>query len=67
MGKFDVIFCRNVIIYFSVDGKKTVLENLRQALEPEGILFLGSAESMYNLSTDFPSHNEGRTMYYTVN
>jgi chemotaxis methyl-accepting protein methylase len=50
-----------------VDGKKTVLENLRQALEPEGILFLGSAESMYNLSTDFPSHNEGRTMYYTVN
>jgi chemotaxis protein methyltransferase CheR len=67
MGKFDVIFCRNVIIYFSVEGKKTVLENLRQALEPEGILFLGSAESMYNLSTDFPSHNEGRTMYYTVN
>jgi chemotaxis protein methyltransferase CheR len=66
LGKFDVVFCRNVIIYFSIEERKTVLGCLRRALEPDGILFLGSAESLYNLSTDFISHTYGPTTYYTA-
>jgi chemotaxis protein methyltransferase CheR len=64
IGKFDVVFCRNVIIYFSIEGRKTVLGRLRRALEPEGVLFLGSAESLYTLSDDFSSRTEGLTTFY---
>jgi chemotaxis protein methyltransferase CheR len=65
LGKFDVVFCRNVIIYFSIEGRKTVLGHLRRALEPEGVLFLGSAESLYNLSHGFSSQSKGPATYYT--
>ena len=67
LGKFDVIFCRNVLIYFSVEGRKTVIARLRRALEPHGFLFLGSAESLFNLSDEFTSHSSGPATYYTVN
>ncbi len=67
LGKFDVIFCRNVIIYFSIEGRKAALGHLRRVLEPEGILFLGSAESLYNLSNEFSSRAVGQTTYYTIN
>ena len=67
LGKFDVIFCRNVLIYFSMDGRKKAIERLSRALAPRGYLFLGSAESLFNLSGDFTSRADGSTTYYTVN
>ncbi len=49
-GKFDLIFCRNVLIYFDVPTKERVVDNLLRHLEPDGHLFLGHAESMLSMS-----------------
>jgi len=43
-GPFDVVFCRNVLVYFTPEAARQVLENLAQALVPEGLLFLGPAD-----------------------
>lgn len=45
-GKFDIIFCRNVLIYFSQDNKTKVLDGLIDSLNPGGYLFLGASESL---------------------
>ena len=43
---FDLIFCRNVLIYFERQAKITVVERLLDRLDPRGYLFLGHAESL---------------------
>lgn len=53
MGKFDVIFCRNVLIYFSPEVKAKIISQFAQALNPRGYLFLGASESMAGLSDEF--------------
>lgn len=52
-GKFDIIFCRNVLIYFSAATKVKILRQFTAALNPGGLLFLGSSESLTNLSNEF--------------
>jgi len=47
--KFDIIFCRNVLIYFDKEAKKKAAENFYNALREEGFLFLGHAESLINV------------------
>ncbi len=46
LGKFDVIFCRNVLIYFSAELKREILTRFSQVLEPGGYLLLGASESV---------------------
>jgi len=46
LGRFDVIFCRNVLIYFSQERKRDIVERFARSLNPGGYLFLGSTESM---------------------
>ena len=53
MGRFDVIFCRNVLIYFSNDLKKDIVERMANLLNPGGYLFLGSTESINQLTSRF--------------
>lgn len=53
LGKFDVIFCRNVLIYFSTAMKISVLTRMAAALNPGGYLILGGSESMANYSDAF--------------
>lgn len=53
LGKFDIIFCRNVLIYFSADVKRKIIAQFRQALNPGGYLFLGASESISGLTEDF--------------
>ncbi|AWB67958.1 chemotaxis protein CheR [Saccharobesus litoralis] len=53
LGKFDIIFCRNVLIYFSADLKSKILAQFARALNPNGYLFLGASESITGLSDEF--------------
>ena len=50
LGQFDVIFCRNVLIYFDRPVKRAVFERLSQALAPDGYLILGAAETPYGIT-----------------
>ena len=50
LGKFDIIFCRNVLIYFSSELKLEILRKLHANLQPGGILFLGSSENIAGLN-----------------
>lgn len=59
MGKFDVILCRNVLIYFEDATKREILRKLTAQLNPGGFLFLGSAETIIGLSDELkPLENE---------
>ncbi len=53
LGKFDIIFCRNVLIYFSSESKKDILSRMADTLNPEGYLFLGASESISQYSEAF--------------
>lgn len=46
LGKFDIVFCRNVLIYFSAELKRQILQKIHASLKPKGILFLGSSEGL---------------------
>ena len=52
-GRFDVIFCRNVLIYFDDASRRLAAENLYECLEPGGFICLGHAESMSRISPLF--------------
>ncbi|GLO61581.1 chemotaxis protein methyltransferase [Vibrio sp. MACH09] len=53
LGKFDIVFCRNVLIYFSPDMKSQVLNSIANSLNPGGYLLLGASESLTGLTDRF--------------
>ncbi|PMG32048.1 chemotaxis protein CheR [Shewanella sp. 10N.286.52.C2] len=64
LGKFDIIFCRNVLIYFSPEAKAKILRQFAAALNPNGILFLGASESISGLSDEFTMVRCNPGIYY---
>ena len=52
LGSFDVIFLRNVMIYFSAETKRQVVARVAQQLKPGGYLFIGHSESLNDISDD---------------
>jgi chemotaxis protein methyltransferase CheR len=65
LGKFDIIFCRNVLIYFSPEVKKQILQKIAACLQDDGILFLGASESISGLSDKFKMVRCNPGLYYT--
>jgi chemotaxis protein methyltransferase CheR len=63
LGTFDVIFCRNVLIYFDQDTKAAIFERLVKQLEPDGMLMLGAAESVVGITDAFKPYPEKRGLY----
>ncbi len=53
LGRFDIVFCRNVLIYFSPEIKRKIISQIHGVLNPKGYLFLGASESLSGLSKDF--------------
>lgn len=64
LGKMDVIFCRNVIIYFDLAAKKRVIESFSRILVPGGFLLLGHSESLMNITTQFTLRHFVNDMVY---
>jgi chemotaxis protein methyltransferase CheR len=63
LGTFDVIFCRNVLIYFDQDTKAGVFGRLARMLDTDGVLLLGAAESVVGISDAFKPDPERRGLY----
>jgi chemotaxis protein methyltransferase CheR len=63
LGTFDVIFCRNVLIYFDQNTKVNIFERLARMLEPDGVLALGAAESVVGITNTFKPDPERRGLY----
>ena len=61
---FDVVFLRNVLIYFDVPTKKAILDGIRKRLRPDGWLFLGAAESVMGVDATWHRQALGRTSVY---
>ena len=63
-GRFDVILCRNLLIYFDEEGRRTAAENLYDALNPGGFLCLGHSESMARIDPRFTLVRLGDAIVY---
>lgn len=61
---FDIIFCRNVLIYFTSATTKMVVEMFANALNPGGYLYLGHSETLVNVSSRFERHIQAGSFYY---
>lgn len=61
---YDIIFCRNVLMYFSPEQARKVVAKIAHALQPGGFLFLGHAETLRGLSEEFHLHHTHDAFYY---
>lgn len=64
LGKFDIVFCRNVAIYFTPADKKAVFEKIAGVLEPDGALIIGSTESLTGVTSMYETKRYLRSMFY---
>lgn len=63
-GQFDIIFCRNVVIYFDKDTQRVLFDRYADILRPDGWLFIGHSESLYRVSDRF--RHLGQTIYRKI-
>jgi chemotaxis protein methyltransferase CheR len=64
LGSFDVVLCRNVLIYFKDDTAARVVSTIRKVLRPGGVLFVGATESLLRLGTSFVCEERCGTFFY---
>jgi chemotaxis protein methyltransferase CheR len=65
-ARYDVIFCRNVLMYFTPDSAQALVARLTRSLAPGGHLFLGHAETLRGLSNDYHLRHTHGTFYYQL-
>jgi chemotaxis protein methyltransferase CheR len=63
LGRFDIVFCRNVLIYFDQETKKRVLEGIAALMPPDGLLYLGGAETVLGITARFAPMAGERGVY----
>lgn len=62
----DIVFLRNVLIYFAPDVKRAILEKVRKVMAPQGVLFLGAAETTMGLDNCFERIQTDNSVYYRM-
>jgi len=63
LGRFDVVFCRNVLIYFDVPTKAEVLDRIAGSMNPGGFMLMGAAESIAGMTQSFDVTQDRRGLY----
>ncbi|MEO1198367.1 MAG: protein-glutamate O-methyltransferase CheR [Pseudomonadota bacterium] len=63
LGQFDIVFCRNVLIYFDQETKRDILDRIKKSLAPDGYLVLGSAETVMGITQSFEQVSGARGLY----
>ncbi len=66
LGKFDVVFCRNVAIYFTLEDRKKLFEKIAGLLEKDGYLIIGSTESLTGVCPQFEPKRYLRSIFYQL-
>jgi chemotaxis protein methyltransferase CheR len=66
LPQMDIVFIRNVLIYFDLETKKGIMARLRRVLKPDGFLFLGGAETTLNIDETFKRTQVDKSAYYQV-
>jgi chemotaxis protein methyltransferase CheR len=64
LGKFDLILCRNVLIYFDLATKKQIVQDIHSMLHPGGLLALGCAETIINIADELERRQIGEATFY---
>ncbi|MEH0022759.1 MAG: protein-glutamate O-methyltransferase CheR [Desulfobacter sp.] len=64
VGKFDIVLCRNVMIYFTSDDRRKIYANIAKTMEPDGYLLIGSTESLVNDTDLFVSNKYLNSVFY---
>lgn len=65
-GPVDMVFLRNVLIYFNTQTKKEILNRVKRLLRSDGFLVLGSTESLINVTNEFERFEVGRAAFYRI-
>jgi chemotaxis protein methyltransferase CheR len=66
LGKFDIVFCRNVAIYFNERDRASLFNRIEQRIESDGYLVIGSMESLSGICPRFESKQHLRSVFYQI-
>jgi len=66
LGKFDIVFCRNVLIYFNAEDRKKLVNKITGVLEKDGYLIVGSSETLMGVSSRFVPRRHVQSVFYQM-